>query len=79
METISRHMKNRTVSDQGKSCLTNPITFYNEMNDLVDKWIAVNVVYLDFINTFNILSHQILTEKLMKYGLEEQTVRWNKT
>lgn len=46
------------------------------MNDLVDKWIAMNIVYLDFSNTFNTLSHQILIEKLMKYGLEEQAVRW---
>jgi len=37
---------------------------------------AVDVVYLDFSEAFDTVSHKILTEKLMKCGPDEQTVRW---
>ena len=38
-----------------------------------EQWI---LSYLDFSKTFDTFSHKILTDKLMKYGLDEQTVRW---
>ncbi|KAK4817454.1 hypothetical protein QYF61_015609 [Mycteria americana] len=37
---------------------------------------AVDVVYLDFSEAFDSVSLKILTDKLMKCGLDEQTVRW---
>ncbi|KAK4818206.1 hypothetical protein QYF61_008590 [Mycteria americana] len=37
---------------------------------------AVDTVYLDFRKAFDTASHNILTDKLMKYGLDEQTVKW---
>ncbi|GAB0179857.1 mitochondrial enolase superfamily member 1 [Grus japonensis] len=36
---------------------------------------AVDIVYLDFIKAFDIVSHKILKEKLMKYKLDEQLKR----
>ncbi|KAK4813307.1 hypothetical protein QYF61_023982 [Mycteria americana] len=36
---------------------------------------AVDVVYLDFSKAFNTVSRKILTEKLMKCGLNEQTMK----
>ncbi|KAK4816570.1 hypothetical protein QYF61_017960 [Mycteria americana] len=53
---------------QGKSCLTKPIIFYDEMTGLVDEGRAVDVVYLDFKKAFDTVSCKILIEKLMKYG-----------
>lgn len=54
METTSKHMKGKKavrkgqhVFMKGKSCLTNLITFYNEVTSLVDFIRAVDVVYLD--------------------------------
>jgi len=35
----------------------------------------VDIVYLDFSKDFNTVSHQILVEKLTKYGLDEQRVK----
>lgn len=56
LESISKHMKDKTVigSSQhgvtkGKSCLTNLIAFYNEMTGLVDERRAVDVVYLNSV------------------------------
>ena len=61
---------------KGKSCLTNLIIFYDEVTGLVDKGRAVDVVYLDFSRAFDSVSHMILIEKLLMYGLDEETVRW---
>ena len=38
---------------------------------------AVDVVYLDFSEAFDTVCHKILTDKLMKCGLDEQTARWD--
>ncbi|KAK4830683.1 hypothetical protein QYF61_012852 [Mycteria americana] len=50
--------------------------FHNEVTGVVDEERAVDIVYPDFSKAFYIVSHKILIEKLMKYGLDEQTVRW---
>ena len=55
---------------KGKSCLTKFIDFYNEVTVMVD------VVHLIFSKAFNAISHNILTDKLMKCGLDIWTVRW---
>ena len=52
------------------------MTFYNERTSLVDKGRAVNIAYLDFRKVFNTVFYQILIEKLMQYGLGEQTAKW---
>lgn len=48
------------------------ITFYDEVTGLVDEGRAADIVYLDF----DVVSCNILVEKLMTHGLEEQRVRW---
>ena len=74
--TISKHIEDKkmTVSSQhgfikGKLCLINLIAFYNEMSSFVGDRRATNVVYLDVSNTFNTVSHNILTDNLMQYRL----------
>ena len=61
---------------KGKSCLTNPIAFYNEKTGSVGEGTAVDVVYLDFSKAFVMVSHRILIVKLVKYGLDKWTTRW---
>lgn len=51
------------------------ITFYTEMTALVDEG-TVDIVYFDFKKLFDTVSHMDLINKLMKYGLDRQTVRW---
>ncbi|KAK4807014.1 LOW QUALITY PROTEIN: hypothetical protein QYF61_000343 [Mycteria americana] len=61
---------------KGESCLTDLITFYDETTGLVDEGGAADIVYLAFGKAFDTVSRKILIEKLMKYGLDEQTVGW---
>jgi len=83
LEAISRHIKDKQVirSSQhrvtmGKSWLTKVLTFYDEMAVSVDEGRAVDIVYLDSSKAADTVFHKSLIEKLLKYGLDEQTVRW---
>ncbi|KAK4830738.1 hypothetical protein QYF61_013188 [Mycteria americana] len=61
---------------KGRSCLTNPISFYDKVTHLVDEGKAVDVVYLDFSKAFDTVSHSILLEKLAVHGLDRLTLHW---
>jgi len=50
--------------------------FYDEMTGLADETREVDIVYLDFGKAFDTVSHKILIDKLVNYGLDEQTMRW---
>ncbi|KAF4796679.1 hypothetical protein TURU_082046 [Turdus rufiventris] len=63
---------------RGRSCLTNLVSFYDQVTHLVDVGKAVDVVYLDFSKAFNIVSHSILLEKLAARGLERSPLCWVK-
>ena len=43
---------------------------------MVDEGRATDIVYLNFSTAFDVVSHNILIDKLTKYGLEKSTVRW---
>lgn len=45
------------------------------MTGWVPEGRAVNVVYLDFSETFGTVSHNILIGELRKCGIDEQTLR----
>lgn len=60
LETISRHVKDKSIKSSQcgctkvLSCLTNLIIFYDEMTGLVDEGKAVDIVYLNvrFLHCF---------------------------
>ncbi|RMC21953.1 hypothetical protein DUI87_02824 [Hirundo rustica rustica] len=61
---------------KGRSCLTNLVSFYDQVTRLVDAGKAVDVVYLDFSKAFDTVSHSILLDKLAVHGLDRSTLRW---
>lgn len=53
-----------------------PVSLYNGMIGWIDVWRAKGAVYFNFSKAFNTLSHNILTGKPIKCGLDAWTVRW---
>ncbi|RMC12732.1 hypothetical protein DUI87_10257 [Hirundo rustica rustica] len=67
----SRHRFRR-----GRSCLTNLVSFSDQVTHLVDAGRAVDVVYLDSSKAFDTVSHTILLDKLAAHGLDRSTLHW---
>ncbi|KAK4818056.1 hypothetical protein QYF61_004606 [Mycteria americana] len=63
---------------KGRSCLTNLISFCDQVSRLVDEGKAVDVIYLDFSKAFDTVFHSILLEKLVAHGLGGCTPCWVK-
>ena len=63
---------------KGRSCLTNPISFYDQVTCLVDEGKAVGVIYPDFSKAFDTVPHSTLLEKPAARGLDGCTLRWIK-
>jgi len=61
---------------KGRSFLTNLISFYDLVTHLLDEGKAVDVVYLDFSQAFDTVSHSILLQKLAVCGLDRCTLGW---
>ncbi|XP_071881468.1 uncharacterized protein [Anas platyrhynchos] len=80
---IMRHLKGKQAIRpsqhgfmEGRSCLTNLISFYDKVTLWVDEGKAVDVVYLDFSKAFDTVSHSILLKKLAALGLDWRTLHW---
>jgi len=63
---------------KGRSCLTNPISFYDQVTCLVNEGKAVDIIYLDFSKALDTVPHSILLQKLAAHGLDGCTLRWIK-
>ena len=61
---------------KGRSCLANLISFYDQVTRLVDEGKAVGIVYTDFSQAFDTVSHSIFLEKLADWGLDRYTLGW---
>jgi len=85
LSALTRHVKgNQGIRPsqhrfiKGRSCLTNLISFYDQVACLVDEGKTVDVVYLDFHKAFDTVSHSILLEKLAVHDLDGCTLCWVK-
>jgi len=85
LSALTRHVKdNEGIRPsqhgfmKGRSCLTNLISFYEQVTHLVDEGEAVGVIYLDFSKAFDTVPHSNLLEKPAAHGLNGCTLFWIK-
>jgi len=63
---------------KGRSCLTNLISFCDQVTCIVDEGKVVDITYLVFRKAFDTVPHGILLEKLAAHGLDGCTLCWIK-
>ncbi|XP_059578763.1 RNA-directed DNA polymerase from mobile element jockey isoform X1 [Alligator mississippiensis] len=60
----------------GRLCLTNLVSFYDQVTKHLDTGGGVDVGYLDFRKAFDMVSHPILVNKLRGCDVDDYTVQW---
>lgn len=77
--SIYKHIKDKKLNGNSRQCTQGKVTFiqvdslYSKVTSLVDKAGAVNIVYLDFSEIFDTVSHNVIPDKLVKYALGMQS------
>ena len=61
-----------------RSCLSNLLSFFNDVYNWVDQGEPVDVIYLDFKKAFDKVPHKRLLLKLHAYGIRGDIFRWVK-
>lgn len=61
---------------KGRSCLTNLLEIFEEINSRTDKGESVDVVYLDFQKAFDKVPHGRLLRKMRAHGIKGQILAW---
>lgn len=61
---------------KGRSCLTNLLSFFEDITALVDKGEPVDVIYLDFQKAFDKVPHRRLMKKVYAMGIRGEIYNW---
>ena len=58
----------------GKSTTTNLMEFVGVVKEAMEAGYQVDALYLDFSKAFGCLNHELMIEKLAKYGISQSTI-----
>ena len=61
-----------------RSCLTQLVSHYTQIFDLINSGHNVDVIYLDFARAFDKVNHLILLKKARKLGISGKLLNWIK-
>ena len=61
---------------QGRSTITQLLTFYHEIGQALDKSLQSDIVFLDLAKAFDSVCHQKLIFKLSRYGIGGSLLHW---
>ena len=82
-ESIVAHLNKRNLIREsqhgfmeGKSCLTNLLSFLETATSYNDDGLPVDVLYLDFSKAFDKVPHQRLITKLKAHGIGNTVANW---
>ena len=82
-EKVAQHVVDHGILDtaqhgfmKGRSCLTNLLSFLDEVTQRLDEGQRVEVCYLDFRKAFDSVNHRLLIHKLRSMRLAPNVLRW---
>ena len=82
-DNIMEHLEcNKLINDSqhgfrsGRLCVTNLLTFLDDLTKIIDEGGCVDVIYLDFCKAFDNVLHQRLLLKLQMHGLGIKIHNW---
>ncbi|KAF2365594.1 Reverse transcriptase domain [Trinorchestia longiramus] len=80
---ITKHLNDQNLINdtqhgfrEKRSCLTNLLDFFGEVNRIYDRTKAVDLVYLDFQKAFDKVPHERLMAKVEARGMRGNYSRW---
>ena len=76
MKMSERISKRQHGSVQGRSCLTKLIEFFEKVTKMIDEGRAVDVVDMDFSNSFDKVPRGRLMQKVKSHGTRCELARW---
>ena len=59
-----------------RSCVTQLLHVVEDPSDMFDNGDPYDIIYLDFVKTFDQVSHKRLTVKLESYGITSKLLKW---
>ena len=62
-----------------RSTMTEMLSYYDSILEMMEEGTAVHSVYLDFAKAFDKVDHGILLQKLQNYGIRGKIYEWIKT
>lgn len=80
LQMISKHIEAKKVLGSSQHWFTKqrsrPPLWWDDTSGLVEEGGAMVIICVDLSKALNAVSHNICTDKLMKYGLDKWTGVW---
>ena len=76
LNTHTLLLKSQHGFTKGKSCLTNSLSFLEDVTKAIDEGKPLDVIYLDFGKAFDKVPHKRLLHKIESHGIRGNVAAW---